>query len=190
MGIIRSHYLGRTFIQPSQGARQKGVRMKHSPNGSVLKGKRVVLIDDSIVRGTTSSQIIQMARESGARRVYMASAAPPVCFPNVYGIDMPTGEELVAHGRSVDEVCTLLGADRLIYQDLSDLVECARKGNPRIEHFDLSCFDGHYVTGDVSAGYLNHVESMRSDEAKAKRAAVSNSLQDLHTSAGATADAG
>lgn len=189
-GFIKNRYIPRTFIMPGQAMRRKSVRQKLNAIDLEFSGRNVLLVDDSIVRGTTSSQIIQMARESGARRVYMASAAPPVCFPNVYGIDMPTGEELVAHGRSVDEVCTLLGADKLIYQDLSDLVECARKGNPRIKHFDLSCFDGRYVTGDVSAGYLNHVESLRSDEAKAKRAAVSNSLQDLHTSAGAAADAG
>jgi len=135
-------------------------------------------------------QIIQMARECGARRVYFASAAPPVCYPNVYGIDMPTGEELIAHGRSVEEVARLLGADRLIYQELGDLVEAARKGNPTIEAFDLSCFNGEYVTGDVSEGYLNHVEAQRSDEARAKRAAASNALQDLYTSSGVIADVG
>lgn len=189
-GFIKNRYIPRTFIMPGQAMRRKSVRQKLNAIDLEFSGRNVLLVDDSIVRGTTSSQIIQMARESGARRVYMASAAPPVCYPNVYGIDMPTGEELVAHGRSVEEVCALLGADRLIYQDLSDLVDCARKGNPGIEQFDLSCFDGRYVTGDVSAGYLTHVESLRSDEAKARRAASSNSLQDLHTSAGATADAG
>jgi amidophosphoribosyltransferase len=188
-GFIKNRYIPRTFIMPGQAMRRKSVRQKLNAIDLEFSGRNVLLVDDSIVRGTTSSQIIQMARESGANRVYMASAAPPVCYPNVYGIDMPTSEELVAHGRTEDEICELLGADKLIYQDLSDLVECARKGNPLIEHFDLSCFNGEYVAGDVSQGYLNHVESLRSDEAKAKRAAVSNSLQDLHTSAGATADA-
>jgi len=189
-GFIKNRYIPRTFIMPGQALRKRSVRQKLNAIDLEFEGKNVLLVDDSIVRGTTSMQIIQMARECGARRVYFASAAPPVAYPNVYGIDMPTGEELIAHGRSVDDVCRLLGADRLIYQELDDLVEAARKGNPAIEGFDLSCFNGEYVTGDVSEGYLNHVESMRSDEAKAKRAAASNSLQDLYTSAGIAADAG
>ncbi len=187
-GFIKNRYIPRTFIMPGQALRRKSVRQKLNAIDFEFTGRNVLLVDDSIVRGTTSSQIIQMARESGARRVYMASAAPPVCYPNVYGIDMPTGDELVAHNRSNDEVCALLGADKLIYQDLEDLVSCARKDNPLIEEFDVSCFNGRYVTGDVSDGYLHHVKSMRSDEAMAKRAAGSNSLQDLHTSSGATAD--
>ena len=178
-GFIKNRYIPRTFIMPGQAMRRKSVRQKLNAIDLEFEGKNVLLVDDSIVRGTTSSQIIEMARDAGARRVYFASAAPPVAFPNVYGIDMPTGEELIAHKRSTDDIARILGADRLIYQDLDDLVECARRGNPLVEGFDLSCFNGCYVTGDVSEGYLNHVESQRSDEAKAKRAAASNSLQDL-----------
>jgi amidophosphoribosyltransferase len=187
-GFIKNRYIPRTFIMPGQAMRRKSVRQKLNAIGLEFEGKTVLLVDDSIVRGTTSSQIIEMARESGAHRVYFASAAPPVAFPNVYGIDMPTSEELIAYNRSVDDVCRLIGADRLIYQDLADLVDCARQGNPAIENFDLSCFNGCYVTGDVSEGYLNHVELQRSDEAKAKRAAASNALQDLHTSSGVLVD--
>ncbi len=187
-GFIKNRYIPRTFIMPGQALRRKSVRQKLNAIDLEFEGKAVLLVDDSIVRGTTSSQIIEMARESGARRVYFASAAPPVAFPNVYGIDMPTSDELIAHKRSVDDICRLLGADRLIYQDLEDLVECARRGNPAIEAFDLSCFDGCYVTGDVSEGYLNRVELLRSDEAMAKRAAASNSLQDLYTSSGVVVD--
>ncbi len=187
-GFIKNRYIPRTFIMPGQAMRRKSVRQKLNAIGLEFEGKNVLLVDDSIVRGTTFSQIVEMAREAGARRVYIASAAPPVAFPNVYGIDMPTGEELVAHNRSVDEICRLLGADRLIYQDLEDLVECARRGNAAIEEFDLSCFTGCYVTGDVSEGYLNHVELERSDEAKARRAAQSNALQDVHASNGAVVD--
>jgi amidophosphoribosyltransferase len=189
-GFIKNRYIPRTFIMPGQAMRRKSVRQKLNAIGLEFEGKNVLLIDDSIVRGTTSSQIIEMAREAGARRVYLASAAPPVAYPNVYGIDMPTGDELVAHNRSTDEVCALLGADRLIYQDLSDLVDCARRGNPVIEDFDLSCFTGRYVTGDINEGYLNHVELQRSDEAKARRAAQSNALQDLHTNEGVAVDIG
>ena len=188
-GFIKNRYIPRTFIMPGQALRQRSVRQKLNAIGLEFEGKNVLLVDDSIVRGTTSMQIIQMARDAGARRVYFASAAPPVSYPNVYGIDMPTGEELIAHGRTPDEVCALLGADRLFYQDVEDLVEAARKGNPAIEHFDISCFNGQYVTGDVSKHYLTQVESERSDEAKNKRAEASNSLQDMYTSAGITADA-
>ncbi|MGD9601329.1 MAG: amidophosphoribosyltransferase, partial [Gammaproteobacteria bacterium] len=187
-GFIKNRYIPRTFIMPGQSMRRKSVRQKLNAIDLEFEGKNVLLVDDSIVRGTTSSQIIEMARESGAHRVYFASAAPPVAFPNVYGIDMPTSEELVAHRRTVDEVCRLLGADRLIYQDLDDLVECARRGNPAIEAFDLSCFNGCYVTGDISEGYLSQVQLLRSDEAKARRAAASNALQDLHTSSGTVVD--
>ena len=187
-GFIKNRYIPRTFIMPGQAMRRRSVRQKLNAIGLEFEDKNVLLIDDSIVRGTTSSQIIEMAREAGARRVYLASAAPPVAFPNVYGIDMPTGEELVAHNRTTDQVCALLGADRLIYQDLEDLVDCARRGNPAIDDFDLSCFTGCYVTGDINEGYLNHVELQRSDEAKARRAAQSNALQDLHTNEGVAVD--
>ena len=189
-GFIKNRYIPRTFIMPGQAMRRKSVRQKLNAIELEFDGKNVLLVDDSIVRGTTSSQIIEMAREAGARRVYFASAAPPVAYPNVYGIDMPTGEELIAHHRSLDEICQLLGADRLIYQDLDDLVECARRGNPAVEGFDLSCFNGCYVTGDVSEGYLNEVGLLRSDAAQANRAASTNALQDLYTTSGIVADVG
>ncbi|MXX15974.1 MAG: amidophosphoribosyltransferase, partial [Gammaproteobacteria bacterium] len=129
-------------------------------------GKNVLLVDDSIVRGTTSSQIIELAREAGAKKVYFASAAPPVRHPNVYGIDMPSSGELVAHNRSIDEICTIIGADRLIYQDLEDMVESVQRFNPELERFDTSCFSGDYVTGDVTSAYLALVDGARNDDAK------------------------
>ncbi len=181
-GFIKNRYIPRTFIMPGQALRQKSVRQKLNAIELEFTGKNVLLVDDSIVRGTTSTQIVQRAREVGAKRVYFASAAPPVVHPNVYGIDMPLGKELIAHGRTVEEVCEILGADRLIYQDLDDLIDSARRGNTAIEAFDCSCFDGHYVCGNVSERYLSHVGTMRSDEAKAKRAATNNALQDLHVS--------
>ena len=185
-GFIKNRYIPRTFIMPGQAMRRKSVRQKLNAIELEFEGKNVLLVDDSIVRGTTSSQIIQMAREAGAVKVYFASAAPPVAYPNVYGIDMPTSDELIAHGRSVDEIAALIGADRLIYQDLDDLIEAARRGNPNIEHFDVSCFNGEYVTGDVSAKYLSHIESLRSDGAKLARATVGNALNDLTMSSDAT----
>ena len=135
---------------PGQALRRKSVRQKLNAIGLEFEGKNVLLVDDSIVRGTTSGQIIQMAREAGARKVYFASAAPPVRYPNVYGIDMPTAEELIAHNRTEEEVCRLIGADGLIYQDLDALVDAVRRGNRRVTEFEQSCFSGHYVTGDVS----------------------------------------
>jgi amidophosphoribosyltransferase len=171
-GFIKNRYIGRTFIMPGQAERKKSVRAKLNAIDVEFKGKNVLLVDDSIVRGTTSAQIIQMAREAGARKVYFASAAPPVRYPNVYGIDMPAASELVASGRTEDEVCRLIGADGLIYQDLSDLIESAREGNPRISRFDASCFDGVYVTGDVSLDYLKKVERNRNDAARSERAAA------------------
>ncbi len=181
-GFIKNRYIPRTFIMPGQSMRRKSVRQKLNAIGLEFEGKNVLLVDDSIVRGTTSSQIVQMAREAGANRVYFASAAPPVAYPNVYGIDMPTSEELIACNRSVEQIGHQIGADKLIYQDLPDLVEAARRGNKNIRRFDLSCFDGEYVTGDISESYLNRVEAERSDEAKAKRAATVNSLSDLNNS--------
>jgi amidophosphoribosyltransferase len=181
-GFIKNRYIPRTFIMPGQALRRRSVRQKLSAIKLEFEGKNVLLVDDSIVRGTTSSQIIQMARDAGARRVYFASAAPPVKFPNVYGIDMPTSEELIAHNRSLTEICDLIGADKLIFQDLDDLVDAARRGNPEITRFDLSCFNGEYVTGDVDQIYLNQIEALRSDGAKAKRAAGGNDLQDLYAS--------
>lgn len=180
-GFIKNRYIPRTFIMPGQGMRKKSVRQKLNAIGLEFKDKNVLLVDDSIVRGTTSGQIVQMAREAGAKKVYFASAAPPVRYPNVYGIDMPSSEELIAHNRSEDEIARLIGADRLIYQDLEDLVEAARAGNPAVAEFDTSCFTGYYVTGDVSQGYLDRIERLRSDEAKSMREADINSLTDLHT---------
>ncbi len=162
-GFIKNRYIGRTFIMPGQKQRKKSVRQKLNPIPLEFKRKNVLLVDDSIVRGTTSQQIIQMAREAGARRVYFASASPPVRYPNVYGIDMPAAAELIAHGRSDAEVATEIGADRLIFQDLADLIESVRKGNPRLERFDASVFTGEYVTGDVTKEYLDHLEQRRSD---------------------------
>ncbi len=153
-GFIKNRYIGRTFIMPGQQLRQKSVRRKLNPIDVEFKGKNVLLVDDSIVRGTTSRQIIQMARDAGARKVFFASASPPVRYPYVYGIDMPQASELIAHGRSEQEVRKLLGADRLIYQNLDDLVEAVRSGNPAIRCFETSCFSGRYVTGDITPEYL------------------------------------
>jgi amidophosphoribosyltransferase len=178
-GFIKNRYIPRTFIMPGQSMRKKSVRQKLNAIDLEFRGKNVLLVDDSIVRGTTSGQIIQMARDAGASRVYFASAAPAVRYPNVYGIDMPTGEELIAHGRTDDEVCRLIGADRLFYQDLDDLIDSARRGNPNIRHFDTSCFDGVYVTGDVNEVYLKKIGALRSDEAKTRRESNGNALNDL-----------
>ena len=165
-GFIKNRYIGRTFIMPGQQQRKKSVRQKLNAIDIEFKGKNVLLVDDSIVRGTTSEQIIQMARETGAKKVYFASAAPAVRYPNVYGIDMPAAQELIAHGRSDEEVAKSIGADWLVYQDLKDLVDAVRKGNPHIERFDTSCFTGEYVTGDVTPEYLQALESRRNDENK------------------------
>lgn len=168
-GFIKNRYIPRTFIMPGQKQRKKSVRQKLNAIDLEFKNKNVLLVDDSIVRGTTSGQIIQMAREAGAKKVYFASAAPPVRYPNVYGIDMPAAEELIAHGRTEEEICQLIGADKLLYQDLDDLIESAHAGNPEITEFDVSCFTGEYVTGDISLDYLNELEKARSDDAKMKR---------------------
>ncbi len=166
-GFIKNRYIGRTFIMPGQAQRKKSVRQKLNAMDVEFRGKNVLLVDDSIVRGTTSSQIIQMAREAGAKQVYFASAAPPVRYPYVYGIDMPSAHELVANGRTDEEIAREIGADRLIYQDLEDLIGAAREGNPDIDRFDASCFDGVYVTGDISPDYLQRIEKARNDAAKA-----------------------
>src|ERR1700674_1812975 len=162
-GFIKNRYIGRTFIMPGQAMRKKSVRQKLNAIGMEFKGKNVLLVDDSIVRGTTSREIVQMARECGARKVYFASAAPPVRFPNVYGIDMPTRQELIATGRSDAEIAWEIGADGLFYQDLDALVDDVLACNPEIHRFDASCFDGAYITGDVSPEYLAQIESCRSD---------------------------
>ncbi len=170
-GFVKNRYIGRTFIMPGQGERVKSVRRKLNAIGLEFNKKNVLLVDDSIVRGTTSKQIIQMARDAGAKNVYFASAAPPVRYPNVYGIDMPSTSELVAAGRTEQEVEKLLGADWLIYQDLKDLEWSVRDGNANLEHFDTSCFSGEYVTG-LDDQYLEQIQMLRSDDAKAARRAV------------------
>ena len=163
-GFVKNRYIGRTFIMPGQVERMKSVRRKLNAIDLEFRGKNVLLVDDSIVRGTTSRQIVQMAREAGAKRVYFASAAPPVRYPNVYGIDMPAVAELVASGRSVEQVRELIGADWLMYQDLPDLIAAVSEGNEHITQFDTSCFSGEYVTG-LDPEYLNQLERKRSDEA-------------------------
>jgi len=168
-GFIKNRYIGRTFIMPGQKQRKKSVRQKLNAIGLEFKGKNVLLVDDSIVRGTTSQQIIQMAREAGAKKVYFASAAPPVQFPNVYGIDMPAANELIGHGRNEQQIAESIGADWLVYQDLADLVEAVRrKSKTSIDRFDTSVFNGDYVTGDVTEAYLKNLERQRNDQARSK----------------------
>jgi len=176
-GFIKNRYIGRTFIMPGQAERKKSVRQKLNVIDLEFAGKNVLLVDDSIVRGTTSKQIIQMAREAGAKNVYLASAAPPVRYPNVYGIDMPAAQELVAHNRSVDEICAEIGADRLIFQDLEDLIAAAAEGNHDISEFEASCFDGVYVTGDVTDDYLAALELSRSDVSKSSNQRLQRAAQ-------------
>ncbi|UCG71301.1 MAG: amidophosphoribosyltransferase [Chromatiales bacterium] len=168
-GFVKNRYIGRTFIMPGQEMRKKSVRSKLNAIDLEFAGKAVLLVDDSIVRGTTSKQIIEMAREAGARRVYFASASPPVRYPNVYGIDMPAASELVAANRTDEEVGRFIGADWLVYQDLADLIASVSHDNADIDGFDASCFSGEYVTGDVTATYLARLERERSDLAKAQR---------------------
>jgi amidophosphoribosyltransferase len=182
-GFIKNRYIGRTFIMPGQRQRKKSVRQKLNPIGLEFKGKNVLLVDDSIVRGTTSQQIIQMARDAGARKVYFASASPPVRYPNVYGIDMPAASELVAHGRTEEEVARILGADWLIYQDLVDLIEAVRARNPALICFDTSCFTGEYITGDVSAEYLKQLETQRLDSAKSAQEENNVNIIELYNTA-------
>jgi len=162
-GFIKNRYIGRTFIMPGQAERKKSVRQKLNAIGFEFKGKNVLLMDDSIVRGTTSREIVQMARDCGARQVYFASAAPPVRFPNVYGIDMPSRHELLATGRTDTEIALEIGADAVFYQDLSDLIDDVGGKNSGITQFDASCFDGHYITGDITAEYLAGIEASRRD---------------------------
>ena len=167
-GLIKNRYIGRTFIMPGQAERSQSVRRKLNTISLEFRGKNVLLVDDSIVRGTTSKQIVQMAREAGANKVYLASASPPVRHPNVYGIDMPAAHELVAAGRSQEQVCEIIGADRLIYQDLADLEEAVRGKNRALDGFDSSCFNGKYVTG-LDEGYLEALEKKRSDASREQR---------------------
>jgi amidophosphoribosyltransferase len=163
-GFIKNRYIGRTFIMPGQALRKKSVRQKLNAIAEEFKDKNVLLVDDSIVRGTTSREIVQMARDAGAAKVFFASAAPPVRYPNVYGIDMPTRSELLAYGRSDEEIAREIGCDALIYQDIEALVEDVRAENPAIKDFDTSCFDGRYITGDVTPEYLDYVEALRNGD--------------------------
>ena len=175
-GFIKNRYIGRTFIMPGQALRKKSVRQKLNPIKFEFKNKNVLLIDDSIVRGTTSREIVQMAREAGAKNVYLASAAPPVKFPNVYGIDMPSRNELLAYNKDDKEIVKDIGADALIYQDLDDLKSTIIQENTSLENFDCSCFDGQYVTSDIDEIYLNKIESIRSDTEHNKQSSSSNQL--------------
>ncbi|MFT5312482.1 MAG: amidophosphoribosyltransferase [Paraglaciecola sp.] len=176
-GFVKNRYIGRTFIMPGQTLRRKSVRRKLNAIPSEFKGKNVLLVDDSIVRGTTSEQIIQMARESGAKKVYFASAAPEIRFPNVYGIDMPSVNELIAYGREVEEISELIRADGLIFQDITDLVDAVSELNPDIKRFETSVFDGNYITGDVDQRYLERIDTMRNEGAK--NAGVQTELSNL-----------
>jgi amidophosphoribosyltransferase len=183
-GFIKNRYIGRTFIMPGQTVRKKSVRRKLNPIDVEFRDKNVLLVDDSIVRGTTSKQIVQMARDAGARKVYFASAAPPVRYPNVYGIDMPAASELVAHGRTTEEVREIIGADQLIYQDLDDLIDAVRnKGRVAVDRFDASVFNGEYVTGDITEEYLRELENCRNDGARQARETEKVDVIDLHNGA-------
>lgn len=168
-GFVKNRYIGRTFIMPGQKQRKKSVRSKLNPINSEFAGKRVLLVDDSIVRGTTSEQIVTMAKDAGAVEVYFASAAPEIRYPNVYGIDMPTKRELIAYNRTNDEICKLIGADALIYQDLKDLEDSVREENPELKDFEDSVFTGHYITKGVNDEYFAYLDQQRSDDAKADR---------------------
>ena len=182
-GFVKNRYVGRTFIMPGQGVRKKSVRQKLNAIGVEFKDRNVLLVDDSIVRGTTSKEIVQMAREAGARKVYMASAAPPVRFPNVYGIDMPTNSELIAHNRSIEEIRQFIGADALIYQDVNAMKRVVGALNPGVAGFEASCFDGHYITGDISAADFDAIATQRrsqgeeEDTAGRSRLALQNAAE-------------
>ncbi len=170
-GFVKNRYIGRTFIMPGQAMRKKSVRQKLNAIGIEFKDKNVLLVDDSIVRGTTSREIVQMARDAGARKVYFASAAPPVRYPNVYGIDMPSRAELIANGRTEEEICYEIGADGILYQDIDDMKQAVRKENDQIPDFDASCFDANYITGDIDDAYLNKVEVDRKKKKTAEPSA-------------------
>jgi amidophosphoribosyltransferase len=165
-GFVKNRYVGRTFIMPGQSVRKKSVRQKLNAIASEFAGRNVLLVDDSIVRGTTSNEIVQMAREAGAKKVYMASAAPPVRYPNVYGIDMPTSSELIAHGRSIEEIRAFIGADALLYQDVDAMKRVVRKLNPQLAGFEASCFDGEYITGDITASEFAAIAQQRGTQAE------------------------
>ena len=176
-GFVKNRYIGRTFIMPGQSQRKKSVRQKLNAIDLEFKGKNVLLVDDSIVRGTTCKQIIQMARDAGAAKVYFASAAPAIRYPNVYGIDMPAADELIASGKTEKEIEEAIGADWLIYQDLEDLISTALEGNPGIKQYECSVFNGEYVTGDVDEIYLKRIENLRNDAAKAKKSSKKANAQ-------------
>jgi amidophosphoribosyltransferase len=176
-GFIKNRYIGRTFIMPGQQMRRKSVRQKLNAIELEFRGKNVLLVDDSIVRGTTSEQIVQMARDKGAKRVYMASAAPPVRYPNVYGIDMPAADELIAHGRTEEEVAQEIGADWLIYQAVEDLIEAVRAGNTALTQFEGCCFTGEYITGDVDQHYLEQLELLRGEQSSVEE--LGEELEDV-----------
>ena len=178
-GFIKNRYIGRTFIMPGQSERRKSVRQKLNAITIEFKDRNVLLVDDSIVRGTTSREIVQMARDCGARKVYFASASPPVRFPNVYGIDMPSKHEFIATGRTDEEIAREIGADAVFYQDLPALIDAVRAGNPSITHFDTSCFDGHYITGDVTTQYLADLEENRANGERDMKTRLSSFQLDL-----------
>jgi amidophosphoribosyltransferase len=179
-GYVKNRYIGRTFIMPGQGERKKSVKRKLNAIWQEFKGKNVLLVDDSIVRGTTSQQIIDMAREAGAKKVYFASAAPEIRFPNVYGIDMPSANELIAHGHDVESICKIIGADGLIFQSLEDLVDAVRSQNPELKCFETSVFDGVYVTNDIDQAYLNRLDAQRNEASKRKKEAELSASLELH----------
>ncbi len=180
-GFLKNRYIGRTFIMPGQAVRRKSVRQKLNAMSIEFKGKNVLLVDDSIVRGTTSEEIVQMARDSGANKVFFASAAPAVRFPNVYGIDMPTRSELIAHGRDEAQVCAAIGADALVYQDIADMKRAISDMNPRLNGFETSCFSGEYITGDITPAYLDQLEGNRNEVniAQAESALINSSQLNL-----------
>lgn len=182
-GLVKNRYIGRTFIMPDQQMRKKSVRRKFNTVELEIRGKNVLLVDDSIVRGTTSKQIIQMVRNAGANKVYLASAAPPVRYPNVYGIDMPAAHEFIAHDRTIDQIAKYIEVDWLVYQGLDDLVACASGINPKIDRFDTSVFNGDYVTAGVDEAYLSRIASKRNDSAKSERNSVSGEVIELHNQA-------
>ncbi|KZN34841.1 amidophosphoribosyltransferase [Pseudoalteromonas luteoviolacea] len=179
-GFVKNRYIGRTFIMPGQEERKKSVRRKLNAIDREFVGKNVLLVDDSIVRGTTSAQIVEMAREAGAKNVYFASAAPEVRFPNVYGIDMPSASELIAHGRELEDINRSIGSDGLIYQSIEDLIAAVRIENPEISQFETSVFDGQYITGDVDQDYLNRIDALRNDSAKSTREKAMSASLELH----------
>jgi len=179
-GFVKNRYIGRTFIMPGQEQRKKSVRQKLNAINAEFTGKSVLLVDDSIVRGTTSEQIIDMARAAGAKKVYFASAAPEIRFPNVYGIDMPSANELIAHGREVEDICQLIGADKLIFQTIEDLKSAVSVANPEIKEFETSVFNGQYITKDIDQGYLERLDAMRNNESKDSTDKNADSIIDMY----------